>query len=66
MTSITPIYLPYLVLIDSCMPTCACTHAKLSKTSCFLGQILNPKTISFLGRRKYLDVVLTYVWLFRY
>jgi hypothetical protein len=44
MTSIAPIYLPYQVLIDCCMPTCTCTHAKLSKTSFFLRQILNPKT----------------------
>jgi hypothetical protein len=34
------------------MPTCTCTHAKLSKTSFFLGQILNPKTSLFLGRRE--------------
>jgi hypothetical protein len=53
MTSIAPIYLPYQVLIDCCMPTCTCTHAKLSKTSFFLGQILNPKTSFFLGRREY-------------
>jgi hypothetical protein len=53
MTSITPIYLPYYVLIDCCMPTCTCTHAKLSKMSIFLGQILNPKTPFFLGRREY-------------
>jgi hypothetical protein len=50
MTSIAPIYLPYYVLIDCCMPTCTCTHAKLSKMSFFLGQILNPKTSLFLGR----------------
>jgi hypothetical protein len=48
MTLITPIYLPYYVLIDCCMPTCTCTHAKLSKTSIFLGQILNLKTSFFL------------------
>jgi hypothetical protein len=41
------------VLIDCCKPTCTCTHAKLSKTSFFLGQILNPKTSFFLGRREY-------------
>jgi hypothetical protein len=35
------------------MPTCTCTHAKLSKTSFFLGQILNLKTSFFLGRREY-------------
>jgi hypothetical protein len=31
MTSIAPIYLPYLVLIDCCMATCTCTHANLNK-----------------------------------
>jgi hypothetical protein len=50
MPSITPIYLPYYVLIDCCIPTCICTHTKLSKTSIFLGQILNPKT-SFFGTK---------------
>jgi hypothetical protein len=50
MSLITPIYLQYYVLIDCCMPTSTCTHAKLSKTSFFLGQILNPKTSFFLGR----------------
>jgi hypothetical protein len=39
------------VLIDCCMPTCTCTHAKLSKTSFFFGQILNLKMSFFLGRR---------------
>jgi hypothetical protein len=53
MTLTAPIYLPYYVLIDCCMPTCTCTHAKLSKTSFFLGQILNPKMSFFLGRREY-------------
>jgi hypothetical protein len=53
MTLTTPIYLPYYVLINCCMPTCACTHAKLSKTSFFWGQILHPKTTFFLGRREY-------------
>jgi hypothetical protein len=53
MTSIAPFYLSYYVLIDCCMPTCTCTQAKLSKTSFFLGQILNPKTSFFLGRREY-------------
>jgi hypothetical protein len=48
MTSIAPIYLPYQVLIDCCVSTCTCTHTKLSKTSFFLGQILNPKTSFFL------------------
>jgi hypothetical protein len=43
MTLIVPIYLLYLVQIDCCMPTCACTHTKLSKMTCFLGQILNPQ-----------------------
>jgi hypothetical protein len=52
MTSIAPNFLPYWVLIDSCMATCTCTHAKLSKMSFFLGQILNPKTSFFLGRRE--------------
>jgi hypothetical protein len=47
MTSIAPIYLPYYVLIDCCIATCTCTHAKLSKTSCALGQILNSKTPFF-------------------
>jgi hypothetical protein len=47
MTSIAPIYLPYYVLIDCCMPTCTCTHAKLSKMLFFLGQILNLKRHSF-------------------
>jgi hypothetical protein len=42
------------VLIDCCMPTCTCTHAKLSKTLFFLGQILNPKSLFFWGRREYL------------
>jgi hypothetical protein len=55
MTLIAPIYLPYEVLIDCCMPTCTCTHAKLSRTSFFLGQILNPKTSFFLGRREYME-----------
>jgi replication initiation and membrane attachment protein DnaB len=50
---VTPIYFSYLVLIDCCMPTCICTHAKLSKTSFFSGQILNPKLSFFLGRREY-------------
>jgi hypothetical protein len=50
MTSIAPIYLSYQVLIDCCMPTCTCTHVKLSKASFFLGQILNPKMSFFLGR----------------
>jgi hypothetical protein len=31
------------------MSTCACTHAKLDKTSFFFGQILNPKTSIFFG-----------------
>jgi hypothetical protein len=53
MTSIAPIYLTYYVLIDCCMPTCTCTHAKLGKTTFFLGQILNPKTTFFLGRMEY-------------
>jgi hypothetical protein len=53
MTSIAPIYLPYEVLIDCCMPTCTCTHAKLNKTSFFVGQILNPKMSFFLGRREH-------------
>jgi hypothetical protein len=53
MTLIAPIYLPYYVLIDCCMPTCTCTHAKLSKTSFFLGQILNHKMSFVLGRREY-------------
>jgi hypothetical protein len=53
MTSIAPIYLTYQVLIDCCMPTYTCKLAKLSKTSFFLGQILNPKTSFFLGRREY-------------
>jgi hypothetical protein len=53
MTMIAPIYLPYLTLIDCCIPTCKCTHAKLSKTSFFLGQILNLKTSFFFGRREY-------------
>jgi hypothetical protein len=35
------------VLIDCCMPTCTCRHTKLSKTSFFLGQILNFKTSFF-------------------
>jgi hypothetical protein len=52
MTSISPIYLLYLVLIDCCMPTCECTYTKLSKNDMFLGQILNPKTKSFLGQRE--------------
>jgi hypothetical protein len=52
MTSIALIYLPYYVLIDCCMPTCTCKLAKLSKTSFFSGQILNPKTSFFLGRRE--------------
>jgi hypothetical protein len=47
MTLIAPIYLSYLVLIDCCMPTCTCIHAKLSKTSFFFGQILNLKHHSF-------------------
>jgi hypothetical protein len=47
MTLIVHIYLPYYVLIDCCMPTCTCTHAKLSRTSFFLGQILNLKTSFF-------------------
>jgi hypothetical protein len=51
-TSIDPIYLPYHVLIDCCMPTCTCRHVKLSKTSFFLGQILNPETSFFWGRRE--------------
>jgi hypothetical protein len=57
MTSIAPIYLPYYMLIDYCMPTCTCTHTKLSKTSFFLGQILNPKTSFFLGRREYVGIL---------
>jgi hypothetical protein len=56
MTSIAPIYLSYLVLIDCCMTTCACIHAKLSKTTCILGQILNPKTRCFLGWREYVTL----------
>jgi hypothetical protein len=56
MIMISHIYLSYLVLIDCCMPTCTCTHAKLSKTSFFLGQILNHKTSFFLGRREYVFV----------
>jgi hypothetical protein len=56
MTSIAPIYLPYYVLIDCCMPTCTCTHAKVSKTSIFLGQILNPKT-SFFFRTEGVDSI---------
>jgi hypothetical protein len=55
MTSIAPMYLTYYVLIDCCMPTCTCTHTKLSKTSFFFGQILNPKTSFFLGRREYVS-----------
>jgi hypothetical protein len=55
MTMIAPIYLPYLVLIDCCMATCTCTYIKLSKTPFFLGQILNPKTSFFLGRREYFN-----------
>jgi hypothetical protein len=46
---VAPIYLSYQVLIDYCMPTCTCTHVKLSKTSFFLGQVLNPKTSLFFG-----------------
>jgi hypothetical protein len=49
MTSIAPIYLPYYVLIDCCMLTCTCIHAKLRKTTFFLGQILNPKMSLFFG-----------------
>jgi hypothetical protein len=60
MTSIAPIYLPYYVLIDCCMPTCTCTRTKLSKTSFFFGQILNPKTSLFLGRREYTVLYVTY------
>jgi hypothetical protein len=56
MTSVVPIYLSYYVLIDCCMPTCTCTHAKLSKTSFFFGQILNPKTSFLLGRREYMYI----------
>jgi hypothetical protein len=52
MTSIAPIYLPYEVLIDCCIPTCTCRHAKLSKTSFFLGQIFNPTTSFILGQRE--------------
>jgi hypothetical protein len=37
------------------MPTCTCTHTKLSKTLFFFGQILNPKTSFFLGRREYVS-----------
>jgi hypothetical protein len=33
MTSIAPVYLPYQMLIDFCMSTCTCTHAKLSITT---------------------------------
>jgi hypothetical protein len=55
MTSIAPMYLTYYVLIDCCMPTCTCTHTKLSKTLFFFGQILNPKTSFFLGRREYVS-----------
>jgi hypothetical protein len=47
MTLIVPIYLSYYVLIVCCMPTYTCTHAKLSRTSLFLGQILNLKTSFF-------------------
>jgi hypothetical protein len=36
LTSFAFFYLSYLVLIDCCMPTYACTHAKFSKTTCFL------------------------------
>jgi hypothetical protein len=36
------------VLIDCCIPTCTCTHAKLSKTSLFFRQILNLKRHSFV------------------
>jgi hypothetical protein len=39
MISIAPIYLPYLVLIDCCMPT----------SDMLFGQILNPETKSFFG-----------------
>jgi hypothetical protein len=53
MTSIAPIYLSYHVLIDCCVPICTCTHVKLSKTSLFLGQILNPETSFFLRRKEY-------------
>jgi hypothetical protein len=35
MISIAPIYLPYYVLIDCCMPTYTSINAKLSKTSFF-------------------------------
>jgi hypothetical protein len=35
MTSTAPIYLSHYVLIDCCVPTCTCRHAKLSKTSFF-------------------------------
>jgi hypothetical protein len=49
-----PFYLSYLVLIDCCMLICTYTHVKLSKTTYFLEQILNPKTTCFiLGRREY-------------
>jgi hypothetical protein len=50
MTLVALIYLPYLVPTDCCMSTCAYAHAKLSKTTCFLGQIMNPKTTFFLVR----------------
>jgi hypothetical protein len=53
MTLIAPVYLPNLVLNDCFMPTCTCRHAKLSKTTCFSGQILNPKMSFFLGWREY-------------
>jgi hypothetical protein len=42
------------MLIDCCIPTCTCTHA--TKTSFFLGQILNSKTSFFLGWREYYTV----------
>jgi hypothetical protein len=47
MIMIAPIYLPCLMLIGCCMPTCTCTHAKLIKMSFFLDKFVILKCLSF-------------------
>jgi hypothetical protein len=49
------------MLIDYCIPTCTCTHTKLSKTSFFFETILNLKRHSFWDGGSCLDPLLKWI-----